>query len=50
MMHVQARAMQVRRANFADEIADGISLSKFSLYGALVASRRSWLQLHALMA
>src|SRR6201993_5199630 len=32
MMHVQAQRAQVRRANFADEIADGISLRELSLY------------------
>jgi hypothetical protein len=32
-MHVQARGAQVRRANFAYEIADGISHRLLSLYG-----------------
>src|SRR5580704_14201088 len=31
---VQAHAAQVRKANFADEIADGISLRELSLYRA----------------
>jgi hypothetical protein len=34
IMHVQAHRAQVRRANFADEIADGISLRELSLYRA----------------
>jgi hypothetical protein len=31
-MPVQAHGAQVRKANFADEIADGISLRELSLY------------------
>src|SRR6202012_4825429 len=34
IMHVQAHRAQVRKANFADEIADGISLRELSLYRA----------------
>jgi hypothetical protein len=34
IMHVQAHRAQVRKANFADEIADGISLRVLSLYRA----------------
>jgi hypothetical protein len=40
IMHVQARGAQVRQANLADEIADGISLPPFSLYGAACRPRR----------
>jgi hypothetical protein len=34
IMHVQAHGAQVRKANFADEIAHGISLRALSLYRA----------------
>src|ERR1700722_14897008 len=34
IMHVQAHGAQVRKANFADEIAHGISLRELSLYRA----------------
>jgi hypothetical protein len=34
IMHVQAHGAQVRKANFADEIAHGISLRVLSLYRA----------------